>query len=79
MNHKFFALAIAALALSGCSLSEIQPDIKPAEDKVPISLGSHINQEYATRAGQDGFADGDKIATYIVKPAKAPLRDHRES
>lgn len=66
MNHKFFALAIAALALSGCSLSEIQPDIRPAEDKVPISLGSHINQEYTTRAGQDGFADGDKIATYIV-------------
>ncbi len=68
MNNSIRNIGILAAAalLSACSLHEIEPDTRPAEDKVAISLGSHINQEYATRAGQDGFADGDKIGTFIV-------------
>lgn len=68
MNNSIRNIGILAAAalLSACSLQEIEPDTSTAEDKVAISLGSHINQEYATRAGQDGFADGDKIGTFIV-------------
>ncbi len=57
----------AIIALAGCSVNEIEPQIPGTDDsQVAIALGSHIEQEYVTRAGQDGFADKDKIGTFIV-------------
>ncbi|MGM9791451.1 MAG: fimbrillin family protein [Candidatus Cryptobacteroides sp.] len=55
------------LLLASCAREQLTPiDPTTGEERTPISLNGHINQEYLTRAGQDGFADGDKIATYIV-------------
>lgn len=55
------------LLLAGCQIKELEPLTPSGEDQqIPVTLGGHIHQEYITRAGQDGFADGDKIATYIV-------------
>ena len=67
MNYKSLPYWAAILALAGCSANEIEPQIPGADDaQVAIALGSHIEQEYVTRAGQDGFADKDKIGTFIV-------------
>ena len=35
-------------------------------ERTPICLNSTISQDNVTRADQNGFADGDVIATYIV-------------
>ncbi|MGM9742510.1 MAG: fimbrillin family protein [Candidatus Cryptobacteroides sp.] len=60
-------MVLTAGALAGCATEELKQEvIVPGEDRTMISLGGHIEQEYNTRAGQDGFADGDKIGTYIV-------------
>lgn len=56
---------IAALMLCACA-KEPEPEEGSSDAKVPIALSGQINQEYATRADQYGFADGDVIATYIV-------------
>lgn len=67
MNYKSLPYLAALLALAGCSVNEIEPQIPDGDDgQVAIALGSHIEQEYVTRAGQDGFADNDKIGTFIV-------------
>lgn len=69
LNKSLYSVCLAALfAAAGCTgLDEMQPELPGEIDGlVPISLGSHIEQEYTTRAGQDGFADGDKVGTYIV-------------
>ncbi|MGM9783680.1 MAG: fimbrillin family protein [Candidatus Cryptobacteroides sp.] len=65
--RKNLALAGVLLLLASCAQEQLTPiDPTTGEELTPISLNGHINQEYVTRAGQDGFADGDKIATYIV-------------
>ena len=65
--RKNIALAGVLLLLASCAQEQLTPiDPTTGEELTPISLNGHINQEYVTRAGQDGFADGDKIATYIV-------------
>lgn len=67
MNYRSLPYWTAILVLAGCSTNEIEPQIPGADDaQVAIALGSHIEQEYVTRAGQDGFADKDKIGTFIV-------------
>ena len=64
-NIKYSFLAISILIASGCARQEMNPEM-PADGLIPITLGNHIEQEYTTRAGQDGFADGDKVGTFIV-------------
>ena len=65
--RKNIALTGVLLLLASCAQEQLTPiDPTTGEELTPISLNGHINQEYVTRAGQDGFADGDKIATYIV-------------
>lgn len=65
--RKNIALTGVLLLLASCAREQLTPiDPTTGEELTPISLNGHINQEYVTRAGQDGFADGDKIATYIV-------------
>lgn len=65
--RKISKLTPLILLLAACAREQLTPtDHGTGEELTPISLSSHINQEYVTRAGQDGFADGDKIGTYIV-------------
>ena len=73
---------LAALCLASCTVKELEPDNISEDVQVPIALSSHIEQEYATRAGQDGFADGDRIGTFIVdwvdgKPGELLLSGNR--
>ena len=65
--RKISKLTPLVLLLAACAREQLTPtDPGTGEELTPISLSGHINQEYVTRAGQDGFADGDKIGTYIV-------------
>ena len=66
--YKSLRFACIAVLVAGCSgYQEMTPEVQGGADSpVPVALGGHIDQEYVTRAGQDGFADGDKIGTYIV-------------
>ena len=65
--RKISKLTPLVLLLAACAREQLTPtDPGTGEELTPISLNGHINQEYVTRAGQDGFADGDKIGTYIV-------------
>lgn len=70
MNGLYKSLRFACIValVAGCSgYQEMTPEVQGGADgQVPVALGGHIDQEYVTRAGQDGFADGDKIGTYIV-------------
>lgn len=65
-KHRHIALAVIPVLVAGCSHSELDPGTADYDELTPIALGGHIDQEYTTRAGQDGFADGDKIGTFIV-------------
>lgn len=65
-KHRHIALAVIPFLVAGCSHSELDPGTADYDELTPIALGGHIDQEYTTRAGQDGFADGDKIGTFIV-------------
>lgn len=65
--RKISKLTPLVLLLAACAREQLTPtDPGTGEKLTPISLSGHIDQEYVTRAGQDGFADGDKIGTYIV-------------
>lgn len=66
MKCRLLTYGILLTAVAGCAIDEMIPDLPSGEECMPIALSSHIDQEYVTRAGQDGFADKDKIGTYIV-------------
>ena len=66
MKYKHLAWALSLAALAGCAQENLLTPTAEEGDRTPINLGSHIDQQYTTRAGQDGFADGDKIGTFIV-------------
>ena len=54
------------LLMSACSVREMTPDPQQADESLRINLGGEITQEYATRASDSGFADGDEIGVYVV-------------
>ena len=65
---KYSALALTIAALVSCAREQLLP-IDPQQGNdgpVPISLGGSIDQQNTTRAGESGFCDGDRIATFIV-------------
>ena len=64
VGYSFFAFCLAAIA--GCTSENLLQQAVEDEGRTPISLSGHIDQQYTTRAGQDGFADGDRIGTFIV-------------
>ena len=70
MNMKYFKHIIGAAALASavsCSLNEpsFDPVVEDMEKK-PIVISGNINQEYATRANDTGFCDGDVVGIYVV-------------
>jgi len=82
-NKGLLCSLVAAAVLAGCSgFQEMGEPEVPQGGLVPIALGSHIDQVYTTRAGQDGFAHGDKVGTFIVDwvdgaPGKLQLEGNR--
>lgn len=67
---KAFRYIIGAAALLGfasCSLDEptFDPVIEDIEKK-PIVISGRISQEYATRANDEGFCNGDVVGIYVV-------------
>ena len=64
---KYIVGAAALLGLTACSLDE--SSFKPADDELvrkPIAISGSINQEYATRANDEGFCNGDVVGIYVV-------------
>ena len=55
------------MSLASCNLNEptMDPVIDDAERK-PIVISGSINQEYATRANDEGFCNGDVVGIYVV-------------
>ena len=61
---KHFALAALLAGVAGCTTSELENI--GGGDSTPILISSEISQNNATKATQNGFADGDKVGTFIV-------------
>ena len=59
--------AAVLLGLASCSLDEpaFDPVVEDSERK-PIVISGTISQEYATRANDTGFCNGDVVGIYIV-------------
>ena len=66
-NHlKIYIGLSLALSLGGCAYDDFQsPDTEPG-DAGTINISGSIEQEYNTRANDDGFADGDVMGIYVV-------------
>lgn len=65
-KHIALASMMALIAITSCreDYFELQPKIDPDAGK--IELAGQIQQEYVTRANDDGFADGDVMGVYVV-------------
>ena len=64
---RYLIGAAFLLGLASCALDE--PAFDPAADdsgKKPIVIAGSINQEYATRANDEGFCNGDVVGIYVV-------------
>lgn len=58
-------LALAVLAAFSCSVREWEGPVGPGQGDA-IRIAGGIQQEYVTRASDDGFANGDEIGIYVV-------------
>lgn len=65
-KHIALASMMALIAITSCreDYFDLQPKIDPEAGK--IELAGQIQQEYVTRANDDGFADGDVMGVYVV-------------
>lgn len=64
---KYIIPVLSLLGAVSCSLSEMQ--IAPVEgdgELKPIVIAGRINQEYSTRANDEGFCNGDVVGVYVV-------------
>lgn len=61
-------MAAAALTvLASCALEEPAFEPVPGEEGLkPIVIAGRIDQEYATRANDEGFCNGDVVGIYVV-------------
>ena len=57
---------ITLLFLTACSVNEMKIEPQEVNGDLQIRLGGEIVQEYATRANDSGFANGDEIGIYVV-------------
>ena len=65
MRTKYIILSLALFAAASCSVREMEgPQAEVQGDAIRIA--GDINQEYATRADDQGFADKDEIGIYVV-------------
>lgn len=67
MNKSYLnSIGLVALLLSSCSYDDFVDTNRNADNFGKINLSGSIDQEYNTRANDDGFVDGDDIGVYIV-------------
>ena len=61
------AVAVALAAAVSCSFNEagFEPQVEESGRK-PIVISGSISQEYATRANDSGFCNGDVVGVYVV-------------
>lgn len=65
MRTKYIILSLALFAAASCSVREMEgPQAEVQGDAIRIA--GDINQEYATRADDQGFADKDEIGIFVV-------------
>lgn len=65
MNKKLFVLFLAICTVASCSVREMEGPQAEAQGDA-IRIAGDINQEYATRADDQGFADKDEIGIFVV-------------
>lgn len=64
---RYIIGAAALAAMASCALDE--PAFEPIEGEEglkPIVIAGKIDQEYATRANDEGFCNGDVVGIYVV-------------
>ena len=64
---RYIIGAVALSAMASCALDE--PTFEPLEGEEglkPIVIAGRIDQEYATRANDEGFCNGDVVGIYVV-------------
>ena len=64
---RYIIGAAALSAMASCALDE--PAFEPIEGEEglkPIVIAGRIDQEYATRANDEGFCNGDVVGIYVV-------------
>ncbi len=65
MRTKYIILSLALFAAASCSVREMEgPQAEVQGDAIRIA--GDINQEYATRANDQGFANKDEIGIFVV-------------
>ena len=58
---------LTVIGMTSCALEE--PAFNPLEGEEglkPIVIAGRIDQEYVTRANDEGFCDGDVVGIYVV-------------
>lgn len=67
MRHRsYIVIAAASLLLTGCAYDEYIGPENTDNGAGKINLSGEINQEFKTRANDEGFANGDAMGVYIV-------------
>ena len=66
-TFRYLLGAMTVALMASCALDEggFEPQTQDAEKK-PIVIAGRINQEYETRANDEGFCNGDVVGIYIV-------------
>ena len=64
---RYIMGAAALTVLASCALEEPAFEPVPGEEGLkPIGIAGRIDQEYATRANDEGFCNGDVVGIYVV-------------
>lgn len=66
MNHKIQFLWVLMIACLWSSCRDEEFGANGTDFKTPITLSGEIDQLYASRVNDNGFADGDIMGVYIV-------------
>ncbi|MDE5585195.1 MAG: leucine-rich repeat protein [Muribaculaceae bacterium] len=65
-KHKYSVLLLLPLLEAACVDHTEFPNDQDAQGAKELSISGRIEQQYVTRADDNGFADGDAIGVYIV-------------
>lgn len=83
MNMQFPKLFIAGLLILSASCQQLELIEPPqVDERHELNIQGVINQEYLTRANDEGFVDGDRMGVFVVDyenglPGKLQTEDNR--